>query len=89
MHFERNKQNSNFDINTNSMATIIAFSTTVEKIINEVEKFDEIEQESILASLRARYILKHPGKNIASISKPLSMAAIDSIKHKSRQNAGK
>ncbi len=71
------------------MATIIAFSTTVERIINEVEKFDEIEQESILASLRARHILKQPRKNIAYVAKPLSMATIDSIKHKSRQNAGK
>jgi hypothetical protein len=71
------------------MATIIAFSTTVERIINEVEKLDEIEQESILASLRARQILKQPRKNIASVAKPLSMTAIDSIKHKSRQNAGK
>jgi hypothetical protein len=61
----------------------------VEKIIKEVVKLDEIEQESILASLRARHILKQAGKNIASIAKPLSMAQIDRIKHKSRQNAGK
>ena len=71
------------------MATIIAFNTTLERIIKEVEKFDEIEQESILASLRARQILKQPRKNISSIAKPLSMSAIDSIKHKSRENAGK
>ena len=69
------------------MAPIIAFSTTVEKIIKEVKKLDEIEQESILASIRARHILKQTKKPIASISKPLSMARIDSIKHKSRQNA--
>jgi len=79
----------NFDIKLFIMAKIIAFNATIKKIVSEVEKFDEIEQKSILASIRARQILKKPIKHIAAISKPLSMATIDSIKHKSRQNAGK
>jgi hypothetical protein len=71
------------------MATIIAFKTTIENIVNEVEKFDGIEQESILAYLRARRIRKKNGPKLASAVKPLSMTAINTIKHKSRQSAGK
>jgi len=50
-------------------------------------KFDKTEQESILAYLRARRIKKHPLKKIGIPLKPLSMAAIDAIKHKSRKSA--
>jgi hypothetical protein len=71
------------------MAIIIAFNITVKKIISEVEKFDKIEQESILAYLRARRIQKQPKRALVSAPKSLSMATIDTIKHKSRQNAVK
>lgn len=71
------------------MATVIAFKTTLESIVDEVEKFDKVEQESILAYLRAKRIQKKPRRKLASENKPLSMASIDAIKHKSRRGAGK
>ena len=66
------------------MYQIIAFNTTIKCIVNEVEKFDAIEQQSILAYLKAKRLqLKRP-KPVSKPAKPLSMATIDSIKHKSR-----
>ena len=72
-------------INAINMATIVAFNTTVQRIISEVEKMDHLEQESILAYLRARKVQGRPAKNLASIAKPLGMSTINSIKHKSRK----
>ncbi len=71
------------------MAAIVAFNTTVKNIVSEVVKFDKTEQESILAYLRARRIQKKPARKLVTDPKPLTMATIDAIKHKSRKSAGK
>ena len=71
------------------MSSIVAFNTTVKNIVSEVVKFDKTEQESILAYLRARRMRKQPIQKTVKIQKPLNMAAIDAIKHKSRKSAGK
>ncbi len=71
------------------MATIIGFNTTVKNIISEVQKLDDIEQQSILAYLRAKKMQKKPQKNLTAIPSRLSMKTIDAIKHKSRQDARK
>jgi hypothetical protein len=79
----------NFGVKSDIMANIVAFNATVKSIVIEVEKFDKTEQESILAYLRAKRLQKQPRRNISVRQKPLSMASIDAIKHKSRQGAGK
>ena len=71
------------------MSTVVAFNATIKSIVNEVEKFDKTEQESILTYLRARRIKKLPQRNFVTNPKPITMATIDAIKHKSRLNAGK
>jgi hypothetical protein len=71
------------------MAIIIAFNSTVKNIVSEVEAFDRTEQESILAYLRARRMQKQPVRNFVIKQKPLSMASIDAIKHKTCKGAGK
>jgi hypothetical protein len=69
------------------MTTLVAFNTTLKNIVTEVEKFNQLEQESILAYLRARRLEKRTPKLIGFAQKPLSMATIDAIKHKSRKSA--
>jgi hypothetical protein len=68
---------------------IIAFNTTVKKIVTEVEKFDLVEQQAILAYLKAKQLQGKPAKKLAPGFKAPSLTTIDSIKHKSRKNAGK
>jgi hypothetical protein len=46
------------------MATIVAFNTTIKRIVSEIEKFDKIEQESILAYLRAKRMQKQPASKL-------------------------
>lgn len=67
----------------------MASDTIIKNIVNEVEKFDQTEQESILAYLRAKRMQKQPRPRLAARQKPLSMAAIDAVKHKARKDAGK
>jgi hypothetical protein len=71
------------------MATIIAFNTTVKNIITEVNQFDEIEQLSILAYLKAKRLQTRKSPLVVKKAVNISMATIDAIKHKSRKDAGK
>jgi hypothetical protein len=74
------------------MAIIVTYSETIEKIINGLEALTEHEQGAILAQINATIMLK---KGLPKISKtpkglkPLSMAQIDSIKHKVRKEYAK
>ncbi|MBS1593042.1 MAG: hypothetical protein JST90_01875 [Bacteroidetes bacterium] len=68
---------------------IIAFNTIVQNIVKEVEKFDELEQQAILAMLRARNFKKTDLGPFVKRKARISMETIDAIKHKSRRNAGK
>ncbi len=74
------------------MAIIITYSGTIEKIINGLEGLTEQEQGAILAQINATLMLK---KGLPKISntpkglKPLTMAQIDSIKHKVRKQYAK
>jgi len=71
------------------MSAIVAFNATMKNIVSEIEKLNRTEQQSVLAYLRAKGLQKLPVRNFALKSKPLSMATIDAIKHKSRKGAGK
>ena len=70
------------------MATVI-LNSTVEKIISELEELPNLEQKEILTQIR---ILKMKNRLPAFLAKPpkglkpLTMAQIDKIKHKSRKN---
>ncbi|MCW3126751.1 MAG: hypothetical protein JWO03_2409 [Bacteroidetes bacterium] len=68
---------------------IVAFNVTVKNIMSEVKRFDEIEQLSILAYLKARRIQARQQKPISAKAVSISLATIDAIKHKSRKHAGK
>jgi hypothetical protein len=74
------------------MAIIVTYSETIEKIIKGLEALTEQEQGAILAQINATIMLK---KGLPKISKtpkglkPLSMAQIDSIKHKVRKQYAK
>jgi hypothetical protein len=69
------------------MSTTKILNNDIEKIIAGLKKLNKEEQQSILAQINATLILRkgvpnfaNPPKNLKS----LTMAQIDSIKHKSR-----
>ena len=70
------------------MPNIMTFNATIKDIVCELEKLNKAEQESILGYLRAMRVQKLPKRNFTVIAKPLSMSAIDAIKHKTRKSAG-
>ncbi len=70
------------------MPTDTILNKNLEKIISGLKKLDVKYQQSILAQINATLLLKkgipkfsNPSKSV----KPLTMAQIDSIKHKSRK----
>jgi hypothetical protein len=70
------------------MPTTATLNKDIEKIVAGLKKLDTQDQQSILAQINATLMLKkgipkfaNPPKGL----KPLTMAQIDSIKHKSRK----
>ena len=64
-------------------------NTTIEKIVSELKELQTLEQKEILTQIRIMKLknklppfLAKPPKGL----KPLTMAQIDKIKHKSRKN---
>ena len=60
----------------------------IEKIVAGLKKLDTQDQQSILAQINATLMLKKSVPNFANPPKglkPLTMAQIDSIKHKVRK----
>lgn len=70
------------------MAIVITLNDTLQSIVSEVEEMDKVEQQSLLAYIRALRISRK-GKNPVPVGnpnlKPLTMEEIDEIKHKSRK----
>lgn len=63
-------------------------NTSIDKIVAGLKKLDAQDQQSILAQINATLLLKKGIPKLANPPKslkPLSMAQIDSIKHKSRK----
>lgn len=75
------------------MALIIQLNKTIEELLQEVDKLEPLEKESVLAYARAFNLKRKKRKPIAQpeeTAKPLTIAQIDKIKHLSRkQYAGK
>ena len=70
------------------MQSTNSLNKNIEKIIAGLKKLDMQEQQSILAQINATVILKKGVPKFATLPKdlkPLTMAQIDSIKHKSRK----
>lgn len=66
------------------MALIIQLNKTTEELLQEVDKLEQIEKESVLAYVRALNLKRKKSKPISNPEKgvrPLSMAQIDKIKH--------
>jgi len=66
------------------MALIINLNKTTEELLQEIDKLEPLEKESVLAYIRALNIKRKKRKPIASPEKgvkPLTMAQIDKIKH--------
>jgi hypothetical protein len=69
------------------MAILLTSNRTVEDILTEVEKFDALERQVILAYIRAKLLRlekKTPIAKYARNVKLMTMAEIDAIKHESR-----
>lgn len=69
------------------MPTSITLNKNIEKIVIGLKKLDAQDQQSILAQINATLMLKKGIPKFANPSKglkPLTMAQIDCIKHKSR-----
>ncbi len=75
------------------MALIINLNKTIEELLQEVDKLEPLEKESVLAYVRTINLKRKKRKPIAQPEKgvmPLTMAQIDKIKHIVReQYAGK
>lgn len=75
------------------MALIINLNKTTEELLQEIDKLEPLEKESVLAYIRALNLKRKKRKPIASPEKdikPLTMARIDKIKHIARNKyAGK
>ncbi len=75
------------------MALIINLNKTTEELLQEVDKLEPLEKESVLAYVRTLNLKRKKRKPIASPGKdvkPLTMAQIDKIKHITRNRyAGK
>lgn len=70
------------------MALIIQLNKTVEELLQEVDKLEPMEKESVLAYARALNLKRKKRKPIAQPEKdvkPLTMSQIDKIKHLSRK----
>lgn len=70
------------------MPTTSSQNKDIEKIIAGLKKLDTQEQQSILAQINATVMLKNGVPKFATLPKglkPLTMAQIDSIKHKARK----
>jgi response regulator of citrate/malate metabolism len=70
------------------MAIVLTFNDTIQSVVDELAKLDNIEQKEILAQLRAKRLLREKRKPLANPPKglkPLTMAQIDKIKHESRK----
>jgi hypothetical protein len=69
------------------MQATINSEENLKGIIAGLKKLNKEEQQSILAQINATIMLKKGIPNIAKTNgiKPLTMAQIDSIKHKSRK----
>ncbi len=69
------------------MQTSIKVDENLKAIVTGLKKLNNQEQRSILAQINATLMLKKGIPKIANIDglKPLTMAQIDSIKHKSRK----
>ena len=74
------------------MSILLISNTTIEKIVDAVEKLSSQEQRALLAQVNATVLLK---KGVPKISnppkslKPLTMTQIDRIKHKVRKQHAK
>jgi len=69
------------------MALIINLNKTTEELLQEIDKLEPLEKESVLAYIRALNLKRKKRKPIASPEKdvkPLIMARIDKIKHIAR-----
>lgn len=69
------------------MALIINLNKTTEELLQEVDKLEPLEKESVLAYVRTLNLKRKKRKPIASPEKdvkPLTMAQIDKIKHITR-----
>lgn len=75
------------------MALIINLNKTTEELLQEVDKLEPLEKQSVLAYVRTLNLKRKKRKPIASPEKgvkPLTMSQIDKIKHTARkQYAGK
>jgi len=75
------------------MALIIQLNKTIEDLLQEVDKLEPLEKESVLAYGRAFNLKRKKRKAISQPeenAEPLTMSQIDKIKHLSRkQYAGK
>ena len=70
------------------MALIINLNKATEELLEEVDKLDVMEVQSVLAYVRALNLKKRKRKLIARPEKgvkPLTMAQIDKIKHEVRK----
>lgn len=70
------------------MPTTTTLNKNIEKIVAGLKKLDTQDQQSILAQINATLLLKKGVPKFANPPKglkPLTMAQIDSIKHKSRK----
>lgn len=66
------------------MALIINLNKTIEELLQEVDKLEPLEKESVLAYVRTLNLQRKKRKPIAQREKgvkPLTMAQIDKIKH--------
>ncbi|MEO8109219.1 MAG: hypothetical protein ABI594_04265 [Ginsengibacter sp.] len=66
------------------MALIIKLNKTIEALLQEVDKLEPLEKESVLAYARTLNLRRKKRKPIAKPEKgvkPLTMAQIDKIKH--------
>ena len=69
------------------MALIINLNKTTEELLQEVDKLEPLEKESVLAYVRTLNLKRKKRKPIASPGKDvksLTMAQIDKIKHITR-----
>ena len=75
------------------MALALTINGTIKNIVKELAKLSSLEQEEVLAQLRAARLARKPAKSFAKPAKgikPLSLEEIDRIKHEVRKKyAGK
>ncbi|HLG41185.1 MAG TPA: hypothetical protein VI461_16005 [Chitinophagaceae bacterium] len=70
------------------MSALLSLNKTIEDIVTEFSKLNEMERQSVLAYTRALNMKKEKRKPVARYGKnikPLSLKEIDKIKHRSRK----